>query len=57
MNSDPEKFKRAVAAQGFAALAFFVFAHGAHGATLPAHPLAHQTAASHATTLLQSRRP
>jgi hypothetical protein len=57
MNSDPEKFKRAVAAQGFAALAFFVFAHGAHGATLPAHPLAHQTATSHAATLPQSRRP
>jgi hypothetical protein len=56
MNGDPEKVKRAVAAQGFAALAFFVFAHGAHGATLPTHPLAHQAATSHAT-LLQSRRP
>ena len=57
MNSDPEKFKRAVAAQGFAALAFFFFAHGAHGATLPAHSLAHPAAASHATTLRQLRRP
>jgi hypothetical protein len=57
MNSDHEKFKRAVAAQGFAALAFFFFAHGAHGATLPAHLLAHPAATSHAETLLQPRRP
>jgi predicted lipoprotein len=57
MNSDPEKFKRTVAAQGFAALAFFFFAHGAHGATLPAHSFEHPAATSHATTLLQSRRP
>jgi hypothetical protein len=57
MNSDHEKFKRAVAAQGFAALAFFFFAHGAHGATLPAHSLAHPAATGHATTLRQLRRP
>jgi hypothetical protein len=57
MNSDHEKFKRAVAAQGFAALAFFFFAHGAHGATLPAHSLAHSAATSHVTTLRQLRRP
>ena len=57
MNSDPEKFKRAVAAQGFAALAFFFFAHGAHGATLPAHSLAHPAATCHAAPLRQLRRP
>jgi predicted lipoprotein len=57
MNSDPEKFKRAVAAQGFAALAFFFFAHGAHGATLPSHALAHPAATCHAAMLRQLRRP
>ena len=57
MNSDHEKFKRAVAAQGFAALAFFFFAHGAHGATLPAHSFVHSAAAFHATPLSQLRRP
>jgi predicted lipoprotein len=57
MNSDPEKFKRAVAAQGFAALAFFFFAQGAHGATLPAHSLAHPAAGCHAALLRQLRRP
>lgn len=33
-----DKRRRAVAAQGFAALALFVFAHGARAATMPAHP-------------------
>ena len=36
MNGD-ERRRRAVAAQGFAALALFLFAHSAHAATLPAH--------------------
>jgi hypothetical protein len=36
MNGDERK-RRAVAAQGFAALALFLFAHSAHAATLPAH--------------------
>ena len=35
--NEHERRRRAVAAQGFAALALFVFAHGAHAATLPAH--------------------
>jgi hypothetical protein len=57
MNSDHEKVKRAIAAQGFAALAFFFFAHGAHGATLPTHTLAHPAVTCHAATLRQLRRP
>jgi hypothetical protein len=32
-----ERRRRAIAAQGFAALALFVFAHGAHAATPAAH--------------------
>ena len=35
---DPEKKRRTVAAQGFAAVALLVFAHGAKAATTPAHP-------------------
>jgi predicted lipoprotein len=35
--NDEHRRRRAVAAQGFAALAFFVFAHGAHAATAQAH--------------------
>ena len=57
MNSDPEKLKRAVAAQGFAAVALFFFAHGAHAARLPAHSLAHPAMPHHAAALLQLRRP
>ena len=34
--NEHERRRRAVAAQGFAALALFVFAHGARAATLPA---------------------
>jgi hypothetical protein len=36
MNGDDHR-RRAVTAQGFAALALFVFAHGAHAATVPPH--------------------
>jgi len=35
MNEEHRR-RRVVAAQGFAAVAFFVFAHGAHAATVPA---------------------
>jgi predicted lipoprotein len=35
--NDEHRRRRAVAAQGFAALAFFVFAHGARAATAQAH--------------------
>ena len=34
MNEEHRR-RRVVAAQGFAAVAFFVFAHGAHAATTP----------------------
>jgi hypothetical protein len=34
---EPEKKRRTVAAQGFAAIALLVFAHGAKAATTPAH--------------------
>jgi len=34
---EPEKKRRTVAAQGFAAVALLVFAHGAKAATMPAH--------------------
>jgi hypothetical protein len=36
MNEEHRR-RRVVAAQGFAAVAFFVFAHGAHAATPMAH--------------------
>jgi hypothetical protein len=36
MKSD-DKRRRAIAAQGFAAVALFVFAHGARAATMPVH--------------------
>ena len=32
-----ERRRRAFAAQGFAVVALFVFAHGAHAATVPTH--------------------
>jgi hypothetical protein len=41
MGEDNERRRRKVAAQGFAAVAVFMFAHGAHAATVPAqagHP-------------------
>lgn len=54
--SDHEKTRRAVAAQGFAVLAFFFFAHGAHAATVPAHVHACPLKSVHAATLVQPRR-
>jgi predicted lipoprotein len=53
--SDNEKLRRAVAAQGFAALAFFIFTHGAHAATLATRAAAHPAPAVHALTLRQRR--
>jgi hypothetical protein len=38
MGEDNERRRRKVAAQGFAAVALFMFAHGAHAATVPAQP-------------------
>jgi hypothetical protein len=35
--NDQDKHRRIFAAQGFAAIAFFVFAHAAHGATPSTH--------------------
>ena len=35
---EDERRRRKVAAQGFAAVALFMFAHGAHAATVPAQP-------------------
>jgi len=56
MNSDNEKRRRAVAAQGFAALAFFILAHGAHAAPVPTHAFVHPAAPGHPRALTQ-RRP
>jgi hypothetical protein len=50
-----DKQRRAFAAQAFSAVAFFVFAHGAHAATAPAH--AHAVAPGHAAVAAQSLRP
>ncbi len=36
--SEHDRRRRTVAAQGFAALALFFFAHGARAATVPAQP-------------------
>ena len=36
--NEHERRRRTVAAQGFAAIALFIFAHGAHAATTPSHP-------------------
>ncbi len=35
---EDDRRRRRVAAQGFAAVALFMFAHGAHAATVPAQP-------------------
>jgi predicted lipoprotein len=51
--NDEHRRRRAVAAQGFAALAFFVFAHGARAATAQAH--ARLATPTHAA-LVQLRR-
>jgi hypothetical protein len=56
MNNGQEKRRRAVAAQGFAVVAFFFFAHGAHAATVPAHASLHPAVPGHAATLTQLRR-
>jgi hypothetical protein len=56
MNNGHEKRRRAVVAQGFAGLALLFFAHGAHAATVPAHPLVHPAAPGHVATLTQLRR-
>jgi hypothetical protein len=49
MNEEHRR-RRVVAAQGFAAVAFFVFAHGAHAATVPA-PHAKPAVTGHAPAL------
>jgi hypothetical protein len=56
MNSDNEKFRRAVFAQGFAAVALFFFAHGAHAATVPAHAAVHPAVPVQMTALHHLRR-
>jgi hypothetical protein len=50
-----DKQRRAFAAQAFSAVAFFVFAHGAHAATVPVH--AHAAAPGHGVAAGQSLRP
>ncbi len=54
MNEEHRR-RRVVAAQGFAAVAFFVFAHGARAATAPAQQHAQPTGWGHAP-LCQPRR-
>jgi hypothetical protein len=54
MNEEHRR-RRVVAAQGFAAVAFFVFAHGARAATAPAQMHATPEAPSRAPTLCQSQ--
>jgi predicted lipoprotein len=53
--NDEHRRRRAVAAQGFAAVAFFVFAHGARAATAQAQAHARPAAPTHAA-LVQLRR-
>jgi hypothetical protein len=55
MNEEHRR-RRVVAAQGFAAVAFFVFAHGAHAATAPAQLHAKPAAPGHSPALVQLRR-
>ena len=56
MNEEHRR-RRVVAAQGFAAVALFVFAHGAHAATAPAHVHAGPAVSSHTdAALVQLRR-
>jgi predicted lipoprotein len=50
MNEEHRR-RRVVAAQGFAAVAFFVFAHGAHAATAPAQQHAKPAMTAHAHAL------
>jgi hypothetical protein len=53
MNEEHRR-RRVVAAQGFAAVAFFVFAHGAHAATPTPH--AKPAAPSHVAALCMPHR-
>lgn len=53
--NDEHRRRRAVAAQGFAALALFVFAHGAHAATVQTKLQAKPAAPAH-QGLCQLRR-
>jgi hypothetical protein len=55
MNEEHRR-RRVVAAQGFAAVAFFVFAHGAHATTAPAQLHAKPAAPGHVPALVQLRR-
>jgi len=53
MNEEHRR-RRVVAAQGFAAVAFFVFAHGAHAANAQLH--ARPATPGHGPALCQLRR-
>jgi hypothetical protein len=56
MNEEHRR-RRVVAAQGFAAAAFFVFAHGAHAATAPTQLHAKPAVPGHSAALvIQPRR-
>jgi hypothetical protein len=55
MNEEHRR-RRVVAAQGFAAVAFFVFAHGAHAATVPAQQHAKPAVPGHSPALCYLRR-
>ena len=55
MNEEHRR-RRVVAAQGFAAVAFFVVAHGAHAATAPAQQHAKPAVTRHAPALCHLRR-
>jgi hypothetical protein len=55
MNEEHRR-RRVVLAQGFAAAAFFVFAHGAHAAAVPAQQHARPAAPAHAPALVVQKR-
>ena len=55
MNEEHRR-RRVVAAQGFAAVALFVFAHGAHAATAPAQLHVKPAAPGHAPAFVQLLR-
>jgi predicted lipoprotein len=55
MNEEHRR-RRVVAAQGFAAVAFFVFAHGAHAATAPAQLHAKPAVPGHSPALASQLR-
>ena len=54
MNEEHRR-RRVVAAQGFAAVAFFVFAHGAHAASAPTQLHGKPAGTGHAPAVSQSR--